>query len=126
MPLDSVPSSLELSSYEDIKENFVIFYASRNESGEMWCPVRWFPRLWLASRALPRRPLGQREGGEVQRIVQYSIVLSPAVLYQIFIRDTYSPSHSFAKTLPFSLSHIMLTGTPLALPRPPATRIAVM
>lgn len=94
MPLNTVPSSLELSSYEDIKENYVIFYASRNESGEMWCPVRRFPRSWLASRALPRRPLGQRERGEVQRIMQYSTLLSPAVSYQIFIRDTYSPAQS--------------------------------
>jgi hypothetical protein len=54
MPLNTVPSPLELSSYEGINENFVIFYASRDESGRMWCPVRWFP----LAESLPRRPLG--------------------------------------------------------------------
>jgi hypothetical protein len=39
MPLNTAVKPLELSSYEDIKENFVIFYASRDESGNMWCPV---------------------------------------------------------------------------------------
>ncbi|KAH9982984.1 hypothetical protein BGW80DRAFT_1266190 [Lactifluus volemus] len=38
MPLNTAVKPLELSSYEDIKENFVIFYASRDESGNMWCP----------------------------------------------------------------------------------------
>ncbi|KAH9995953.1 hypothetical protein BJV77DRAFT_185327 [Russula vinacea] len=38
MPLNTVPNPLELSSYEGIDENFVIFYASRDESGRMWCP----------------------------------------------------------------------------------------
>jgi len=38
MPLNTVPSPLELSSYEGINEKFVIFYASRDESGRMWCP----------------------------------------------------------------------------------------
>ncbi|KAI0285389.1 hypothetical protein BGY98DRAFT_945669 [Russula aff. rugulosa BPL654] len=38
MPLNTVPSTLELSSYEGIKEDFVIFYSSRDESGRMWCP----------------------------------------------------------------------------------------
>jgi hypothetical protein len=46
MPLNTVPSPLELSSYEGINENFVIFYAGRDESGRMWCPVRWFPRSY--------------------------------------------------------------------------------
>jgi hypothetical protein len=40
MPLNTASNPLELSSYEDIKENFVIFYSSRDESGRMWCPVR--------------------------------------------------------------------------------------
>ena len=40
MPLNTAPNPFELSSYEDIKENFVIFYSSRDESGRMWCPVR--------------------------------------------------------------------------------------
>ena len=40
MPLNIAPNPLELSSYEDIKENFVIFYSSCDESGRMWCPVR--------------------------------------------------------------------------------------
>lgn len=38
MPLNTAPIPLQLSSYEDIKENFVIFYSSRDESGKMWCP----------------------------------------------------------------------------------------
>ncbi|KAI0003750.1 hypothetical protein BJV74DRAFT_484846 [Russula compacta] len=38
MPLNTAPNPFELSSYEDIKENFVIFYSSRDESGRMWCP----------------------------------------------------------------------------------------
>ncbi|KAI0257066.1 hypothetical protein BJV78DRAFT_1159997 [Lactifluus subvellereus] len=38
MPLNTAAKPLELSSYEDIKENFVIFYASCDESGGMWCP----------------------------------------------------------------------------------------
>jgi hypothetical protein len=46
MPLNTVPSPLELSSYEGINGIFVIFYASRDESGRMWCPVRWFPRSY--------------------------------------------------------------------------------
>ena len=52
MPLNTVPNPLELSSYEGIDENFVIFYASRDESGRMWCPVR----LDILARAqrLPR------------------------------------------------------------------------
>lgn len=39
MPLNTAANPLKFSSYEDIKENFVIFYASRDESGSMWCPV---------------------------------------------------------------------------------------
>lgn len=39
MPLNTAANPLKLSSYEDVKENFVIFYASRDESGSMWCPV---------------------------------------------------------------------------------------
>jgi len=38
MPLNTAPDPLQLSSYDDIKENFVIFYASRDDSGKMWCP----------------------------------------------------------------------------------------
>jgi hypothetical protein len=47
MPLNTVPNPLELSSYEGIDENFVIFYASRDESGRMWCPVRLISLLNL-------------------------------------------------------------------------------
>lgn len=47
MPLNTVPNPLELSSYEGIDENFVIFYASRDESGRMWCPVRLISLLEL-------------------------------------------------------------------------------
>jgi hypothetical protein len=58
MPLNTVPDPFELSSYQGINENFVIFYSSRDEeSGRMWCPVRLFPRSKLAE-TLPRRPLG--------------------------------------------------------------------
>ncbi|KAI0308274.1 hypothetical protein B0F90DRAFT_1621821 [Multifurca ochricompacta] len=38
MPLNTAQNPFELSSYEDIRENFLIFYASRDESGRMWCP----------------------------------------------------------------------------------------
>ncbi|KAH9964260.1 hypothetical protein BC827DRAFT_1190086 [Russula dissimulans] len=38
MPLNAAPNPLQLSSYEDIKESFVIFYASRDDSGKIWCP----------------------------------------------------------------------------------------
>lgn len=38
MPLNTAPNPFELSSYEGVNENFVIFYASRDESGRMWCP----------------------------------------------------------------------------------------
>jgi len=39
MPLNTVPDPFELSSYQGINENFVIFYSSRDEeSGRMWCP----------------------------------------------------------------------------------------
>jgi len=38
MPLNTALNPLQLSSYDDIKENFVIFYASRDDSGKMWCP----------------------------------------------------------------------------------------
>jgi hypothetical protein len=58
MPLNTVPSPLELSSYEGINEKFVIFYSGRDESGRMWCPVR----LSRLAESLPRRPTGgQRE-----------------------------------------------------------------
>jgi hypothetical protein len=56
MPLNTVQNPFELSSYEGIHENFVIFYASRDESGRMWCPVRWIPCPKIAE-TLPRRPL---------------------------------------------------------------------
>jgi hypothetical protein len=39
MPLNTAATPLQLPSYEDIKENFVVFYASRDENGRMWCPV---------------------------------------------------------------------------------------
>jgi hypothetical protein len=39
MPLNTAAIPFQLSSYEDIKENFIIFYSSRDESGNMWCPV---------------------------------------------------------------------------------------
>jgi hypothetical protein len=60
MPLNTVPDPFNLSSYEGIDENFVIFYSSRDEeSGRMWCPVRAFPHSKLAdSETLPRRSLG--------------------------------------------------------------------
>jgi hypothetical protein len=39
MPLNTAVTPFQLSSYEDIKENFIIFYSSRDESGNLWCPV---------------------------------------------------------------------------------------
>jgi hypothetical protein len=39
MPLDTIEDPFELSSYESVKQNFVIFYASRDDDGNMWCPV---------------------------------------------------------------------------------------
>ena len=58
MPLNTVPDPFELSSYQGINENFVIFYSSRDEeSGRMWCPVRLFPRSEPAE-TLPRAHLG--------------------------------------------------------------------
>jgi hypothetical protein len=60
MPLNTAQNPFELSSYEGINEKFVIFYASRDESGRMWCPVSWFPCSKLAE-TLPRRPLGPSE-----------------------------------------------------------------
>jgi len=38
MPLDTIEDPFELSSYESVKQNFVIFYASRDDDGNMWCP----------------------------------------------------------------------------------------
>lgn len=39
MPLDTIEDPFELSSYESVKQDFVIFYASRDDDGKMWCPV---------------------------------------------------------------------------------------
>jgi len=36
MPIRDAPSPPQ--SWEDIKESFVVFYASRNDDGVMWCP----------------------------------------------------------------------------------------
>ncbi|KAI0275137.1 hypothetical protein BC834DRAFT_851316 [Gloeopeniophorella convolvens] len=38
MPLDTAADPSALTSWADIKENFVIFYSSRDENGRMWCP----------------------------------------------------------------------------------------
>jgi len=38
MPLDTIEDPFELSSYESVKQSFVIFYASRDDDGKMWCP----------------------------------------------------------------------------------------
>jgi len=38
MPLDTIEDPFELSSYESVKQDFVIFYASRDDDGKMWCP----------------------------------------------------------------------------------------
>ncbi|KAI0066495.1 hypothetical protein BV25DRAFT_1390313 [Artomyces pyxidatus] len=38
MPLNTAQNPLDLSSFDDIKEQFVIFYSSRDEEGKMWCP----------------------------------------------------------------------------------------
>ncbi|KAH8990133.1 hypothetical protein EDB86DRAFT_1795908 [Lactarius hatsudake] len=38
MPLDTIEDPFELSSYESVKHSFVIFYASRDDDGKMWCP----------------------------------------------------------------------------------------
>ncbi|KAI9452540.1 hypothetical protein BJY52DRAFT_1226047 [Lactarius psammicola] len=40
MPLDTIEDPFELSSYESAKHNFVIFYASRDDDGKMWCPAK--------------------------------------------------------------------------------------
>ena len=41
MPLDTIEDPFELSSFESVKQNFVIFYASRDDDGKMWCPVSY-------------------------------------------------------------------------------------
>ena len=38
MPLRE--SKIKPQSWEDIKEQFAIFYASKDNDGVMWCPVR--------------------------------------------------------------------------------------
>lgn len=38
MPLRD--SKIKPQSWEEIKEQFVIFYASKDDDGIMWCPVR--------------------------------------------------------------------------------------
>lgn len=38
MPLNTIEDPLELSSYESAKHDFIIFYASRDGNGKMWCP----------------------------------------------------------------------------------------
>ncbi|ETW87117.1 hypothetical protein HETIRDRAFT_41809 [Heterobasidion irregulare TC 32-1] len=38
MPLYTASSPLEFSSWKDVQEKFVIFYASRDREGKMWCP----------------------------------------------------------------------------------------
>ena len=38
MPLHE--SKIKPSSWEDIEEQFAIFYASKDGDGVMWCPVR--------------------------------------------------------------------------------------
>jgi len=39
MPLRTAEDPLELKSWDDIPERFVIFFSSRNDDGKMWCPV---------------------------------------------------------------------------------------
>ena len=39
MPLDTIEDPFELSSFECVKQDFVIFYAGRDDDGVMWCPV---------------------------------------------------------------------------------------
>lgn len=39
MPL--CESKIKPQSWEEIKEQFAIFYASKGDDGIMWCPVRW-------------------------------------------------------------------------------------
>jgi len=59
MPLNTALIPLELSSYEDIKENFVIFYSSRDESGRMWCPdCRDVEDIIARTFSLPDGPSG--------------------------------------------------------------------
>ena len=38
MPLHEI--KIKPQSWEDIKEKFAIFYASKDDDGIMWCPVR--------------------------------------------------------------------------------------
>jgi len=38
MPLNHTIDPAELSTLKDVEEDFVIFYASRDASGRMWCP----------------------------------------------------------------------------------------
>ena len=57
MPLDTIEDPFELSLYESVKHDFVIFYASRDDDGKMWCPVSYsastVPPL---GETPPRRP----------------------------------------------------------------------
>lgn len=99
MPLNTVSSPLELSSYEGINDNFVIFYASRDESGRMWCPVRWFSSL-TASRVTATPPTRGGSGGEKREAkglgCKMRAVLEPVWCYQIiFIFRIRIPGHSF-------------------------------
>ena len=125
MPLNTVPNPLELSSYEDINENFVIFYSSRDESGRMWCPVRWFPSL-MASRveSLPRRPLGQRRETQARagfREYVSDILLGP-LQYQIL---AYVFRSYLFVCLFFSLSRTSCSSVSIATPATPATATAI-
>src|SRR6266702_6774247 len=77
MPLDTIEDPFELSLYESVKHDFVIFYASRDDDGKMWCPVSYsactVPPL---GETLPCRP----PSAQSRAPVPYCACVSPHIL----------------------------------------------
>lgn len=69
MPLDTIEDPFELSSFESVKQNFVIFYASRDYDGNMWCPVS-YPTSTSLRRNTAMPPSAQRRAGLMFRVAR--------------------------------------------------------
>ena len=54
MPLRYTDDPASLESLNNIPEEYVIFYSSRDENGRMWCPVGLQPLMLLLSTLASR------------------------------------------------------------------------
>ena len=75
MPLDTIDDPFELSSYESVKQNFVIFYASRDDDGKMWCPVS-FSTSASARRSTAMAPPGAETKSSLLQTAHFTLTNS--------------------------------------------------